>query len=87
VVGVASERPQVSDSSVSGLAHLLATLEGADWDDDLVAYRCSNCDERCINPSGTTLVSARVCLGCYLRYLGDRLTGVRRRQISSGGAL
>jgi formylmethanofuran dehydrogenase subunit E len=63
------------------LTKLVEELDGASWEDDLLAYRCANCDERCINPRSTTLASSRVCLGCYLRYLGDRVTGVRRRKL------
>jgi hypothetical protein len=79
----AGDRPSLNGDTpgVDDLAQLLDVLTGTSWDDDLVAYRCSNCGERCINPQESRLVDARVCLGCHLDYLSDRVRAVRRREI------
>lgn len=47
----------------------LARQITTDLDADQRSYQCRNCRELCINPAGTILFRARVCLDCHARYL------------------
>jgi formylmethanofuran dehydrogenase subunit E len=77
--------------SVSSLSEREATLRSLlvrdigspSLDADLVEYRCPNCSESCINPRGSVVARANVCVPCYAAYLatGSTKSRIARRTL------
>jgi len=48
-----------------------------DLDADVRSYMCPNCREWCLNPVGSVVEEANVCVACHASYLATGSTGMR----------